>query len=109
MKPAPSPITKPVRSASNGPRGSSVPGTMASVREKAPKIIRVSSPSPPPAITTFARPARIMCTAWIRASEPEAQAPETVRDGARDGRRMLNSAAAALGMIIGTVSGLTRR
>ena len=104
---APSPITKPSRSASNGretPSRESAPMRLNAARQSP-----VSAASVPPATTTSASPRWIIRIASPIAWPPVAHALETLKPGPCAPRRRAIMPAAALGIIIGTNSGDTSR
>ncbi len=111
-KPAPSPITNPSRSTSNGREassGSSLRVDSVVMRQKAEMVIGVITASAPPAMTTSAEPSRIMRTPSPMAFDEVAQAVATQKLGPVQPNSMPMTAVGALAMNIGTVNGLTAR
>ena len=103
--PAPSPITKPSRRASNGSERPLF--EVAPMAAKAAVATSVSAASAPPVTTASASPLAIIRCAWPIACAPAAQADMTPNDPPRIPRRIATAAAAALPISIGTASGET--
>ena len=109
---APSPITKPSRSTSQGRdarSGSSLRRLIACIWAKQAMGIGWMQASVPPTTTTSARPSRIMSRPSEIASLLDAQAETGACTPARAPSRSPTLAADALAISIGTASGLTRR
>ena len=110
--PAPSPNTKPSRPLSYGRdarSGSSLRLESAIIAAKAAMGTGCRQASVPPAMTTSARPLRIICRAYATASAPDAQADTGVCTPARAENSRPTYAAGPLGMSIGIVCGETLR
>ncbi len=107
---APSPMTKPSRSTSNGRDALAGSGLLVSapIRVKAAMHTGLTQASVPPATTSSAVPSRTMRAASPMAWAPVVQAVDTARFGPVRRWRMPTSAAVALAIIIGTRNGLTR-
>ena len=110
--PAPSPRTKPSRSAARGreaPAGSSLRVDSARMAAKAATVIGCSAASVPPARTMSARPREMRSAPWAIASAPEAQAATGEWMPARAPSSMPTATAGELGMRAGTAVGATLR
>ena len=108
---APSAMTKPSRSASNGRdacAGSSLRVLSAPIRANAEIVSGVTPASVPPATMTSALPSRSMRAPSPIALAPDAHAVEMQRFGPVQPKLMAMVPAVALGIIIVTKNGLTR-
>ena len=104
---APSPITNPSRSTSNGRL---VPLPDRAVMLLKPAIaVTVPACSVPPETTASAMSHAIKRAAYVRACVPAAQAVQIVSAGPRNPNRIDTAAPDALAIIIGTRNGETRR
>ncbi len=109
--PAPSAITKPSRSLSNGREavsGDSLRVESAPITFMPAIANETMAASAPPAIITSAAPRRMIAAASPRAFVPVAQAVATAMLGPRAPTRMAIMPAALSEIIIGTRKGLTR-
>ncbi len=105
-------MTKPSRSTLAGRdavSGESLRFERACIEANDAMVIGWMADSVPPAMTTSARPSRMCCTALTIDSVLEAHADATVRAKARALKCSERFPAAAFGMSMGTVIGITRR